>query len=354
MWEKIQRIYNCLSDEESKFIFRKRLSYNLCNEDTESLYEMGTMKDDNDEHSIYTLIKNRDLYPKNQEIILFGAGRWGTFHKKMYEDYKVGKVVAYCDNNKDLWGTQKGGVPVISAEEACKKFENAVFVLESIWHWKEMKEQLLHLGVCEDRIFGYLYSTHIFGVQYLDEAFMNLKSDEGVFIDAGCLDLGDTRGYIYRNPGYRKVYAFEPDRTNYERCLERKEQFCNDERIEVVNKGLWSSRTQLSFCENAGSSVISEQGSASVEVTDLDSFMEGKEKVTFIKMDIEGAEMEALSGAKEIIKRDKPDLAICIYHKNEDILDIPNFILDLNPEYKLYIRHYSCYKWETVLYAVSE
>lgn len=77
MWEKLQRIYNRLSDEESKFIFRKRLAYNLCNEDTESLYEIGTMKEDNEEHSFYTFIKNRALYPKDQEIILFGAGLLG-------------------------------------------------------------------------------------------------------------------------------------------------------------------------------------------------------------------------------------------------------------------------------------
>lgn len=353
MWEKLQRIYNSLSDEESKFIFRKRLSYNLNNEDTEALYEMGTMKEDNDEHSIYTLVKNRSSYPENQEIILFGAGRWGGFHRKMYEDYKLGKIVAYCDNNKELWGSFKNGIPVISVEDACEKYKKAVFVLESVFFWKQMKEQLLNLGVSQDRIFSYLYSTHIFGVQYLDEKFMDLVSEEGVFIDAGCLDLGDTRGYINRNPNYKKVYAFEPDYKNYERCLDRKQKYCcDDERIEIVNKGLWSCETELRFNENAASSVITEKGTASIQVISLDQFMENREKATFIKMDIEGAEMEALHGASKIIKRDKPDLAICIYHKNEDILDIPNYILDLNPDYKLYIRHYSCYKWETVLYAV--
>lgn len=251
-----------------------------------------------------------------------------------------------------FWGTYKAGLPIISVEEACKKYENAVFILESIWQGKQMKEQLLNLGVSEDRIFGFLYSSHVFGIQYLDEKFMDLVSEEGVFIDAGCLDLGDTKRYIDRNPNFKKIYAFEPGCKNYEKCLERKKQFCNDDRIEIVNKGLWSCETEMSFFENAASSTITEGGTTSIEVTSLDNFMEGKEKVTFIKMDIEGAEMEALNGAKEIIKRDKPDLAICIYHKNEDILDIPNYILDLNPEYKLYIRHYSCYKWETVLYAV--
>ena len=69
-------------------------------------------------------------------------------------------------------------------------------------------------------------------------------------------------------------------------------------------------------------------------------------------MDIEGAELEALKGAKETIKRNHPKLAICVYHKPEDIVDIPKFILELDPEYKLYLRHYSDNAGETVLYAI--
>ena len=81
-------------------------------------------------------------------------------------------------------------------------------------------------------------------------------------------------------------------------------------------------------------------------------YLMNKEEVTFIKMDIEGAELKALKGAKNIILRDKPKLAISIYHKPEDIVEIPLFIKELVPEYKLYIRHYSNDSIETVLYAV--
>ena len=76
------------------------------------------------------------------------------------------------------------------------------------------------------------------------------------------------------------------------------------------------------------------------------------DKVSFIKMDIEGAELKALEGAKETISKYKPRLAICIYHKYEDIYEIGDYILTLNPNYKLYIRHYTTCMWETVLYAV--
>lgn len=73
--------------------------------------------------------------------------------------------------------------------------------------------------------------------------------------------------------------------------------------------------------------------------------------ITFIKMDIEGAEKESILGAKEIIKKYKPKLAICVYHKLEDIYMIPKMIKELVPEYKLYLRHHSLGMWETVCYA---
>lgn len=79
----------------------------------------------------------------------------------------------------------------------------------------------------------------------------------------------------------------------------------------------------------------------------------GNDRVSFIKMDIEGAELKALEGAKETILRNAPKLAICIYHKYEDICEIGNYVLKLNPNYKLYIRHYTTCMWETVLYAVD-
>ena len=84
----------------------------------------------------------------------------------------------------------------------------------------------------------------------------------------------------------------------------------------------------------------------------IDEAIAEGDKVTFIKMDVEGAELESLKGAEKTIRRDKPKLAICIYHKPEDMWTIPLYIKELVPEYKLYIRHHSSGVCETVLYAV--
>ena len=177
--------------------------------------------------------------------------------------------------------------------------------------------------------------------------------EDEVFVDAGCLNCGTDIDFIEWNKGkYEQIYAFEPDNIMYEKCLSIIENK-NLKKIEVVNKGLWSEKRQIGFHHNTNTSLskICDVVENVIETISLDEFMKGG-KVTFLKMDIEGAELEALKGAAETIKRYKPRLAISIYHKVNDYIDIPEYILSLVPEYKLYIRHYSCYKFETILYAI--
>ena len=90
----------------------------------------------------------------------------------------------------------------------------------------------------------------------------------------------------------------------------------------------------------------------SVEALDQELLVKRNEKVTFIKMDIEGAELETLKGARRIITEQKPKLAVCVYHKPEDIFTIPEYLRTLNPDYKFYLRHYTFAAWDTVLYAI--
>lgn len=83
--------------------------------------------------------------------------------------------------------------------------------------------------------------------------------------------------------------------------------------------------------------------------------MRGGGRITYIKMDIEGAEYQALMGAADVIQRDMPTLMISVYHKQDDLIKIPLLIKSLNYRYKLYLRHYrSMSIQETVLYAVND
>ncbi|HEL0742366.1 TPA: FkbM family methyltransferase [Streptococcus equi subsp. zooepidemicus] len=89
-----------------------------------------------------------------------------------------------------------------------------------------------------------------------------------------------------------------------------------------------------------------------IKTIDLDSFLSEKD-VTLIKMDIEGSEYDALMGAKRMIIENMPKLAICIYHTECHLWDIPLLIKEFVPEYKLYIRHYGENYWDTICYAVK-
>ena len=88
-----------------------------------------------------------------------------------------------------------------------------------------------------------------------------------------------------------------------------------------------------------------------IEVAAVDEMV--GEDITYMKMDIEGAELEALKGAEKQIRKNKPKLAVCVYHKPEDFLEIWGYLKSLVPEYRFYLRHHNAYNGsETVLYAV--
>ncbi len=92
------------------------------------------------------------------------------------------------------------------------------------------------------------------------------------------------------------------------------------------------------------------------EATSLDDYVKKNsiKKVDYIKMDIEGFELKALQGASETIEKFKPKLAISCYHKDDDLWEITNLILKINPTYKIYFDHHMPIQWEAVLYAIEQ
>ena len=117
----------------------------------------------------------------------------------------------------------------------------------------------------------------------------------------------------------------------------------------IIPKAVYDRKGEISFdvCSNGLSKVGT--GTETVPTTALDEELDGK-RVTFIKMDIEGAELPTLQGTKNIIKEQRPTLAISVYHKPEDIIEIPEYLIGLDIGYRFYLRHYSLYGIETVLY----
>lgn len=189
---------------------------------------------------------------------------------------------------------------------------------------------------------------------YIDELFD--PAMKGVFLDVGA-SVGDTLEALAdrTNKLFEKVYCFEPSKDAYAILSEKAKEY--GERVQLVNKGAWDKKEILEFWEDAehGASKIvgeEEENTIRVQVDCLDVMVDVEDRVVHIKMDIEGAEKKALRGAKRIIQRDKPMLAICAYHRNDDFLAISKLIREMVPEYKFYLRHHNVAGTETVLYAV--
>lgn len=121
-------------------------------------------------------------------------------------------------------------------------------------------------------------------------------------------------------------------------------------KIECYNLGVGSRNENIFFDDNETETkcMIGETRGRLVRIAE---HLAG-EKVSFIKMDLEGMEMAALKGADALIRKQKPKLAICLYHKISDFWNIPEYMLEMNPEYRLYIRQHTPHWPETVCYAI--
>lgn len=184
--------------------------------------------------------------------------------------------------------------------------------------------------------------------QYFRKEIYELGENE-IYVDAGAAQGDSILNFIqYVNGKYEKIYAFEAKKS-YRAGM--KELF-SDEKVEIIPMGLHEKPGKLFFVENQHGSMLSDTAVSSneIEVTSLDDSIVGR--VSFIKMDIEGSEIPALKGGRRLIRENKPKLAICVYHLEADLWEIPLLIKQLVPEYKIYMRqHYEEMDWETVCYA---
>lgn len=337
-----KKIYMAIADEESKYIFENRIMYSLTG----------------DERYLMNLIQNVDLYKEIHKMLkedkrkkyIFGAGITGQYLVQLFSDINFEAFI-------DSYAKGKvSGLDIIPFDDFVKNEDSeSVIYISALKYQKEQYEQLKAAGIPEERIVNivgmqaeFWYERQYFDLPQLAEKI----SEREVFIDGGCYDAANTLRFMNFAKGTDSfVYAFEPDEENVVLCKEKLNLACKGKYV-LFEKGLWSEEKLLRF--SAGENVashFSENGNIKIPVTAIDSVV--KDKVTFIKMDIEGSEYEAIKGAQNTIRTYKPRLAISVYHKLEDIWKIPQLILELNPSYKLYLRHYSIAGDETVLYAIE-
>lgn len=257
-------------------------------------------------------------------------------------------------NNHEYWTQRKSINSLVS--------EDSNIIISPFHNWK-LKKFNLKIG---ERDIGIFYtpmgvSATFFDKQYeYNQGQVRIKAEEGncVIDCGGC--WGDTALYFANEVGENgSVFSLEFIPSNL--SILKKNLEINQElerRIKIIENPVWnSSNERLYFKDQGPASIVTNQPdeyiTGEVDTISIDDLVlrNSLNKVDFIKMDIEGAELNALQGAINTIKKFTPSLAIAVYHNINDIYDVIHFIKEQNPHYSFYLGHYTIYAQETVLFA---
>jgi len=232
---------------------------------------------------------------------------------------------------------------------------NEILQVSDLWADEESRNefasQIEFHGSC---IYKPLKRTRNPDETYFEKDIFLERSDERI-VDCGAFDGDVISAYLSRNPVFSgEIAAFEPDKYNFVRLTKYIAELPEDigRRITAQPFAVGNANEMRSFSESGTmDSALSDKGEIEVQVIRLDEAITNFQP-TLIKMDIEGAEIEALLGARDTISQDKPILTICTYHRLTDLWRIPMLIHEMCPEYRLYLRRYADDCWDTVCYAI--
>lgn len=238
-----------------------------------------------------------------------------------------------------------------------------------IEHWKELiqlhdalfdeRSRMTLWSVIKGRLTGRLsyFRECYVSDQYYPPDIVRFSKDE-CLAELGSYDGQTLLEFIRRCPDYRTAYCFEPDRELLPTLEDiRRKQAEHGKNVHIIPKGAWSGSAVLKFSQKGTAlgtaRILNEQEKEqgySIETVAVDEVIH--EPVSYMKMDIEGSEFEALRGAAGQISEHRPKLAVCVYHRVEDLLNIWNYLRKLVPAYRFYLRHHMFTGTETVLYAI--
>lgn len=344
------------------------------------------------EENVWNQLKN-----SNKPVVLYGMGLGAEKVMANLEQNGI-KVDDIFASDEFVRGHSFKGYKVLKYSEVCKKYDDFNVVLCFASHLNSVIDNIAMID-SEHTVFAPdvpVAGSGIFTREYItenedkfDKVFNLLADDESkrVYIDIlnfkvsgkikyllnsfcdkkevytdilkltdseNIIDLGAYDGDTIRefceitDSKYSHITALEPDAKNYKKLIKNTQDMKN---ITCLNMGAWNKKDTLIFEKNAGrNSKLSSKGEC-VQVTDIDSL---GIPASFIKMDIEGAELKALDGAKKTIANYLPKLYVCAYHRNEDLFALPLKILEISDKYKIYFRH-SKYipAWESNFYCIA-
>ncbi len=346
-------------------------------------------------------------------ILLFGAGALGRMVLAGLRRAGV-EPKALADNSPKLWGQEVDGLCVFSADEAARRFGQDCCFVVTIYNGFNRRQQLRDLGCRYVAPFAALFWKYdkvfipgngidlphnlpayadelrtAYGVladensrremcaqlrwrYWLDDSAMPAplpardlyfpkdliaQFDREVFVDCGAFDGETVRSFLeHAGNRFAHIFPFEPDPGNRS-LLEQSTKALGaaiHSRITPLPYvlGDWNGPAQFS-ADGSVRSHITADGGIPVECRRLDDIA-WTHLPTFIKMDIEGAEPDALRGASELLRKHLPVLAVCLYHRSEHLWQIPLYLHRTAPEYDVFIRRYAEDCWELVCYAVPK
>ena len=333
-YEKLHLIYSRIVDDVSKKIYTYRLLMTFTG-DISYIRKLVLLTEPG--------VQFKEFLKKQSKIYVYGAGVRGTRVVQMFPEMNW---VAYIDERKE---GVCNNVPIIKIDNLILE-DKAIILITNQVGANNIKKDIISKGIVEDAIvilndFEDMAQKN----RYFEKRCIeNFKKSRGAFVDAGCFDGEDCIAFlnsILNENG--NIFAFEPDINNYVNCIKRLKQY---ERVKVYNIGLADQKQQVYFRGDGGvDSRISEEGDYLVDIDTIDSVL-SNENIGFIKMDIEGSEKKALLGARTHIEKEKPNMMISVYHKVQDIIEIPVLLLEMNPNYRFALGHYTTNIGDTILY----
>jgi FkbM family methyltransferase len=238
-------------------------------------------------------------------------------------------------------------------------------LLDDLWTYRA-EYRALHGRLADDRsrqvldaVIGFRRTLDAAALQpvvtehdlYAPEGLFEFADNE-TYVDGGSYDGDTIRTFIERVHGrFADVYAFEPDPVTFDKL---KTNFRDEPRVHPIHAGLYSHGGSLRFRDDASrGAIFAADGEIEMPVTTIDEVL-GERPLTYVKMNIEGAEIDALNGGRAAIRKWRPRLALSVYHRASDLWRIPQLVLELNPGYELYLRQHDGGIIETVLYALHK
>ena len=180
------------------------------------------------------------------------------------------------------------------------------------------------------------------------ENILNLSSKE-TFLDLGAYNGDTVAEFLSRVSDYESITAVEPDIKSFRKLILNTENIKN---IECKNVAISDFCGTGSFSMQGGRNSTASGNNREVQFETVDSICKTTPP-TYIKMDLEGEELKAIKGAQNTILNSKPKMLISCYHRTEDFLTIPEAVLKIRDDYKLYMRHFSAVPaWDTNFYFV--